>query len=162
MSFRYTLPDSPIAAATADIGHVAVDLALTLSGHVQVTSASQAEARPVLDRISEGMFISGLGTEAPSVTCPAKHRFTQAGTTFVGPSTMVFSGASLIDFGEDGVAVTGDVEYRLAVTVAPHNREAEPQADAAQWFSRNGGTLASIGAIVLIGRSLGALVQLRD
>jgi hypothetical protein len=75
---------------------------------------------------------------------------------------MVFTGASVIDFGQDGVDVTGDVEYRLAVTVAPHNREAEPQANAEQWFSRNGGTLASIGAIVLIGRSLGALVQLGD
>lgn len=162
MSFRYTLPDSPIAAATADIGHVAVDLALSMSGDVQVVSVSQAEVRPVVDRISEGMFISGLGTEAPSVTCPARHRFTQARTTFVGPSTMVFSGASLIDFGQDGVDVIGEVEYHLAVTVAPHNHAAEPQANAAQWFSRNGGTLASIGAIVLIGRSLGSLVQLGD
>jgi hypothetical protein len=156
MSFRYTLPDSPIAAASADIGHVAVDLALTLSGHVQVTGPSQDEAQPVLDRISEGVFVSGLGTEAPSVTCPAKHRFTQDGTTFLGPSTMVFTGGSVIDFAQDGVAVTGKVVYRLAVTVAPHNRDPEQHADAAAWFSRNGGTLASIGAIVLIGRSLGA------
>lgn len=158
MSFRYTLPDSPIAAATADIGHVAVDLALTMSGYVEVRSVTADQARPVLDRISESVFISGLGTESPTVSCPARHRFTQAQATFVGPSTMVFSGASLIDFGQDGVEVTGDVEYRLAVTVTPHNREPEPQADAAQWFSRNGGTLASIGAIVLVGRSLSSLV----
>jgi hypothetical protein len=157
MSFRYTLPDSPIAAATADIGRVAVDLALTLSGHVEVASPSHADARSALDRISEGVFVSGLGTEMPSVTCTAKHTFTQAGATFVGPSTMVFNGGSMIDFGQEGVKVTGQVEYRLAVTVAPHNREVEPQPDAAAWFSRNGGTLASIGAIVLIGRSLGAL-----
>jgi hypothetical protein len=159
MPFRYTLPDSPIAVAAADIGHVAVELALTLSGSVEVRSASSDQGRPVLDRISEGLFISGLGTESPSVTCPAKHRFTQAMATFARPATMVFSGASLIDFGQDGVAVTGDVEYRLAVTVTPHNREPEPQANAAQWFSRNGGTLASIGAIVLVGRSLSSLVR---
>jgi hypothetical protein len=160
MSFRFTLPDAPIAAASADIGHVAVDLALTLSGDVQVTGPSQAEARPVLDRISEGVFVSGLGTEAPSVTCTAKHRFTQAGATFLGPSTMVFTGGSAISFDQDGVEVTGDVVYRLAVTVAPHNREPEAHPDAAAWFSRNGGTLAAIGAIVLIGRSLGALSAL--
>lgn len=162
MPFRYTLPGCPIAAATADIGQVAVDLALTLNGHVEVASASLDEARPVLDRISESVFVSGLGTEAPSVTAAAKHRFTQARATFVGPSTMVFSGAGLIDFGQDGVDVTGDVEYELAVTVTPQNRELEPQADAAQWFSRNGGTLASIGAIVLVGRNLSSLVRDQD
>jgi hypothetical protein len=159
MSFRYVLPDSPIAAATADIGHVAVDLALTLSGCVQVVSPSPAEARSALDHISEGVFVSGLGTETPRVTCTAKHTFTQAGATFVGPSTMVFNGGSVIDFGQDGVEVIGEVEYRLAVTVAPHNREVQPHTDAAAWFSRNGGTLASIGAIVLIGRSLGTLAS---
>jgi hypothetical protein len=154
MSFRFTLPDSPIAAASADIGHVAVDLALTLNGHVEVTSPSRADAHPVLDRISEGVFVSGLGTDEPSVSSTAKHLFTQDGTKFVGPSTMVFSGGSVIDFEQDGVAVLGDVEYQLAVTVAPHNREAEVHPDAAAWFSRNGGTLAAIGAIVLIGRSV--------
>jgi hypothetical protein len=160
MSFRYTLPDAPIAAASADIGRVAVDLALTLDGHVQVKCPSPDEAQPVLDRISEGVFVSGLGTEAPSVTSTARHRFTQAGITFLGPSTMVFTGGSVIDFAQDGVEVTGDVEYRLAVTVAPHNREPEAHSDAAAWFSRNGGTLASIGAIVLIGRRLGAVTAL--
>jgi hypothetical protein len=154
MSFRFTLPDSPIAAASADIGHVAVDLALTMNGHVQVVSPSKAEAHPVLDRISEGVFVSGLGTDVPSVTSTARHRFTQDGTKFVGPSTMVFSGGSVIDFEEDGVSVMGDVEYQLAVTVAPHNREPEAHPDAAAWFSRNGGTLAAIGAIVLIGRAV--------
>ncbi|MFC0108662.1 hypothetical protein [Kibdelosporangium aridum] len=152
MAVRYTLPDTPIAAATADIGHVEVDLALTLSGHVMVTSTSSSDVRPVLNRISEGVFISGLGTGEPSVTCPAKHRFTQVESTFEHPATMVFSGVSVIDFGQDGVDVIGDVEYRLAVTVTPHNRALEPQNDADQWFSRNGGTLASIGAIVLIGQ----------
>ena len=77
----------------------------------------------------------------------------------MAPSTMVFSGKSLIDYGQDGIDVTGDVEYRLAVTVGPHNRAPEPQTNEAQWFSQNGGTLASIGAIVLIGLSLGALVM---
>src|SRR5882724_13648107 len=130
MSFRFTLPDSPIAAASADIGHVAVSLALSLRGHVDVVSPSPDEARPVLDRISEGVFVSGLDTEAPSVTCTARHRFTQDGTTFVGPSTMVFSGDGVIDFAQDSVEVTGDVEYRLAVTVAPHNRDPEIHPDA--------------------------------
>jgi hypothetical protein len=160
MSFRFTLPDSPIAAASADIGHVAVSLALTLAGDVQVVSPSPAEARPVLDRISEGVFVSGLGTECPSVTSTARHQFTQAGVTFVGPSTMVFTGGSVIDYAQDGVEITGDVSYQLAVTVAPHNREPEVHPDASAWFSGNGGTLASIGAIVLIGRSLG--VSARD
>jgi hypothetical protein len=157
MSFRFTLPDSPIAAASADIGHIAVDLALTLRGHVDVTTAAPDTAGPVVARISEGVFVSGLGTEAPSVTCTARHRFTQAGATFQGPSTMVFTGGSAIDFAQDGVEVVGDVQYELAVTVAPHNREPEVHPDAAAWFSRNGGTLASIGAIVLIGRSLDAV-----
>jgi hypothetical protein len=160
MSFRFTLPDSPIAAASADIGHVAVSLALSLRGHVEVESPSTDEARPVLDRISEGVFVSGLGTEVPSVTCTARHLFTQDGATFVGPSTMVFSGDGIIDFAQDSVEITGDVEYQLAVTVAPHNREPEIHPDASAWFSRNGGTLASIGAIVLIGRSLGAVSAL--
>jgi hypothetical protein len=154
MSFRFTLPDSPIAAASADIGHVAVDLALTLAGDVRVVSASLESARPVLDRISEGVFVSGLGTGAPSVTSTAQHRFTQDGTTFQGPSTMVFTGDSVIDFAQDGVEITGEVGYSLAVTVAPHNREPEPHQDGEAWFTQNGGTLASIGAIVLVGRSL--------
>ncbi len=154
MSFRFTLPDAPIAAASADIGHVGVDLALTLNGQVQVTSPSMAEAHPVLDRISEGVFVSGLGTEVPSVTSTAKHKFTQDGTKFLGPSTMVFTGGSVIDFSEDGISVSGEVSYQLAVTVAPHNREPVAHPDAAAWFSRNGGTLASIGAIVLIGRGV--------
>lgn len=154
MSFRYTLPDTPVAAASADIGHVAVDLALTLRGQVEVSSTSRADAQVVLNRISEGVFISGLGTEEPCVTSTARHRFTQVGATFVGPATMVFTGGSVIDFAQDGVSVKGDVEYGLAVTVSPHNREPEHQADAAAWFARNGGTLASIGAIVLIGAKL--------
>ena len=154
MSFRFTLPDSPIAAASADIGHVAVSLALTLAGDVHVVCPSMDEARPVLDRISEGVFVSGLGTDAPSVTCTARHSFTQDGTVFDGPSTMVFTGGSVIDYAQDGVEITGEVTYQLAVTVAPHNREPVAHPDAAAWFSRNGGTLASIGAIVLIGRSV--------
>ncbi|TCO56557.1 hypothetical protein [Actinocrispum wychmicini] len=160
MSFRFTLPDAPIAAASADIGHVAVSLALTLAGDVLVVSPSLDEARPVLDRISEGVFVSGLGTESPSVTSTVRHSFTQDGTVFMGPSTMVFTGASVIDYAQDGVEITGDVAYRLAVTVAPHNREPENHADAQTWFARNGGTLASIGAIVLIGRSLSAVTAL--
>jgi hypothetical protein len=154
MSFRFPLPDAPIAAASADIGHVAVALALTLAGDVQVVSSSLEDARPVLDRISEGVFVSGLDTGAPNVTSTARHRFTQAGTKFVAPSTMVFTGGSVIDYAQDGVEITGEVGYSLAVTVEPHNRAPEDHADGDAWFTRNGGTLASIGAIVLIGRSL--------
>src|SRR4051794_38374812 len=123
MSFRFTLPDVPIAAASADIGHVAVDLALTLTGDVRVVSPSREDARPVLDRISEGVFVSGLDTGTPDVTSTARHRFTQAASRFAGPSTMVFTGGSQIDYAQDGVEVTGEVGYALAVTVAPHNRE---------------------------------------
>ncbi|WP_143231380.1 hypothetical protein [Actinosynnema sp. ALI-1.44] len=155
---RYTLPDTPIAAATADIGHVAVDLALTLSGNVVVTSTDQAAAEPeVLDRISEGMFISGLGTDAPSITCPASHRFVQRGTTYAEPATMIFHGDGMIDFAHDGATATGTFAYRLAVTVTPHNGEPAHVSSSEQWFTYNGGTLASIGAIVLIGERLGAL-----
>jgi hypothetical protein len=154
MSFRYTLPDSPIAAVTADIGHVAVDLALTLRGEVHVACPDTPHARRVLDRISEGVFISGLGTGKPSVTCAVRHKFTQTATSFLAPSTMRFSGPGVISFAEDSVRVSGDVEYHLAVTVTPHNVEPQPQADAAAWFTANGGTLAAIGAVVLIGRSV--------
>ncbi|MBE1464431.1 hypothetical protein [Kibdelosporangium phytohabitans] len=155
---RYTLPDTPIAAATADIGHVAVDLALTLRGAVVVTPADgPTDELAVLDRISEGMFISGLGTDAPSITCPASHRFAQRGTTYLKPATMVFHGDCAIDFNHDGAIATGTFGYELAVMVTPHNGEPVHVSSSEQWFTCNGGTLASIGAIVLIGQRLSAL-----
>src|SRR4029078_2390737 len=100
---RCRAPHHPIARASAHTGHIAVELALTLKGHVAVTTDSPDTARPVLDRISEGVFVSGLGTETPSVTSTAAHGITQAGTTFRGPSTMVFDGGGAIDFAQDGV-----------------------------------------------------------
>lgn len=155
---RYTLPDTPIAAASADIGHRAVDLALTLTGHVEVAWTGEAADEPAaLDRISEGVFISGLGTEAPSITCPASHRFVQRGNAFVRPATMVFHGDGVIDFRHGGADVTGTFAYALAVTVTPHNGDVVAGAGPDQWFSRNGGTLAAIGAIVLIGEHFSAL-----
>nr|WP_157528011.1 hypothetical protein [Kibdelosporangium sp. MJ126-NF4]CEL17015.1 hypothetical protein [Kibdelosporangium sp. MJ126-NF4]CTQ91755.1 hypothetical protein [Kibdelosporangium sp. MJ126-NF4] len=154
---RYTLPDTPIAAATADIGHVAVELELTLTGQVTVDGPFSSADLATLNRISEGVVVSRLDTESPSVTCPAGHHFTQRGTTFLHPVTMVFHGSSVIDFGYEQAVVTGEVDYRLAVKVSPHNREPEPHVDPDQWYSRNGGTLASIGAIVLISRSFSTL-----
>jgi hypothetical protein len=163
-SFRYHLPTTPVATASADIGHVGVRVELYLSGDLDITAA--ARRTPVetgalractlraLRAMSKGLMVTGLGTYTPTIGSGAGHRFAQTGHQFRAPNTMAFGGDCAIGFAQRcdtaTVTVAGDVRYSLDVTAMPAGgRVLDVHANA--WFVRHEEELASIGMLVLAG-----------
>jgi hypothetical protein len=156
VTFRYALPSGPVAGAAVDIGHVAVTIALLLSGELEVLAGPAADdttragVLAALGAVAKGVMIRGLGSATPSITASAGHRFTQRHHDFRAPNTVIAAGDCAVDFTQrhDGVAVTvsGQIAYSLEVTA-----ERPPSATAPRgWFRRHEKELASIGLVLLV------------
>ncbi|HET9141331.1 hypothetical protein [Actinophytocola sp.] len=166
--FRYQLPETPVATASADIGHVAVRVELHLSGELDITTtprrvpaetdALRACTLRALRAMCRGLMVTGLGSYTPAIGSAAGNRFAQTGYQFHAPNTMAFAGRCSVGFAQNCecgmVTVTGEVQYSLDVTAMPHNgRMSEDDGAAKQnaWFLRYEQELASIGMLVLAG-----------
>jgi hypothetical protein len=142
-----------VAGAAVDIGHVAVTIALLLTGELDVLATgdtTRASALAAVGGVAKGVMIRGLGSATPSITASAGHRFTQSHHDFRAPNTVIAAGDCVVDFTSrhDGVAVTvsGQVAYSLEVTA-----ERPPSATAPRgWFRRHEKELASIGLVLLV------------
>lgn len=166
-SFRYRLPETPVATASADIGHVSVRVELFLTGELEIstsprrapaeTGALRACTLKALRAMSRGLMVTGLGSYTPGITSSAGNRFGQTGYQFRAPNTMAFTGGCGIGFArhcECGtVTVTGEVGYSLDVTAVPLGTRLAEQGRTEQgaWFLRYEQELASIGMLVLAG-----------
>jgi len=156
VAFRYTLPSGPVAGAAVDIGHVAVTIALLLTGELDVLAGPAADDTTragvlgALGAVAKGVMIRGLGSATPSITASAGHRFTQRHHDFRAPNTVIAAGDCAVDLtsrhGGVAVTVSGQVAYSLEVTA-----ERPPSATAPRgWFRRHEKELASIGLVLLV------------
>jgi hypothetical protein len=156
VTFQYALPSGPVASAAVDIGHVAVTIALLLTGELDVLAGpaagdtTRAGALAALSAVAKGVMIRGLGSATPSITSSAGHRFTQRHHDFRAPNTVIATGDCAVDFtsrhGGVAVTVSGQVAYSLEVTA-----ERPPSATAPHgWFRRHEKELASIGLVLLV------------
>lgn len=153
--FRYELPPTPVAAATVEIGHVAVTVDLRLTGDLDVLTAAgpddRTRALAALRTVAKGLMIRGLGSPAPSVSATAGHVFTQRHHEFRAPNTVTFVGDCTIGFTREAVTVRGTATYALAVTALPTSDHAPADEDTAHgWFLRHEKELASIGMVLLV------------
>jgi hypothetical protein len=161
--FRYVPPDQPIARAVTYIGDVLLEFSLTFTGSLTVVcppdeAGAPLEDRPTpriagaaLHRLADGLFISAVRADRPSIESSGGHRFTHAATTVVGPDTRRFSGDCAIEIaggsGADEPAISGSLGYLLDVrALAPSD---PPATDRTDWLDRHDTSFASIGAVVL-------------
>jgi hypothetical protein len=161
-AFRYTLPDTPIAAASVDIGHVAVAVSLTLRGDLDVTTATTSEASvsevrtrslAVVRDVATGVMVGGIGSTTARVTSGAGHVFTQVRRTFRPPNRVAFTGKCAVGYIRGDVRVSGEVGYALEVSALPHHEDTQPwdgSPDARTWFARHDHELSAVGVMVLV------------
>ncbi|MEU9690472.1 hypothetical protein [Amycolatopsis japonica] len=154
-AFRYRPPVSPVAAATLEIGKVAVTVRLSFDGALYacrrppgVVERMEAEA---LDLLSKGLFVSGIDTPVATVTGAAGHRFVQRSAEFEPPDGRLYRGMCGVGATRNGLTLTGILGYRLEVRAEWARRAGDcgPPGSAAEWCELFGGELASIGGVVL-------------
>ncbi len=144
-----------MAAATAEIGKVAVSVRLFFEGDLYacrrppgVLERLEAEA---LDLLSKGLFVSGIDTPLAAITGAAGHRFVQEDVVFQPPDRWVHRGTCWVGATRNGLTLTGVLGYRLEVRAGWNRRAPDcgPPATAAEWCEFFGAPLASIGGVVL-------------
>lgn len=161
--YRYVPPDQPIARAVTYIGDVLLEFSLTFTGSLTVVcppdeTGAPLEDRPTpriagaaLHRIADGLFISAMRADQPTVESNGGHRFSPGSMTVADPNTRRFTGECGIEIpggtGADEPAISGSLGYILDVrAVAPSD---PPAREAGDWLERHDASFASIGAVVL-------------
>lgn len=142
----FPLPEEPVAEATAVLGKVVIAVALSLRGALLVTGEPRGD---VLAAVSEGIYVRGIDSAAPSVEAAAGHRFVQTRHLFRAPSAMVFEGACHIALSLGEAEITGKPSYLLEVGAAWTGLEGDQPRSGAQWEEFFGSALSAVGAIVL-------------
>lgn len=174
-AFEFTLAEVPIAEADFDTGNAAVHVELSLNGTVKVSlpghvegvtlsaEGLQLEAKQALHGITDGLQITGLGSQAIGITGTYGNDFAQASYGFED-GAMVYRGQCKIAYrvpcphGE--TEIEGAVGYALKVRVVPHpgsGDEPEPASDTSSWFERHSQT---IWGTVAVGAALGIIAIL--
>jgi hypothetical protein len=165
--FRYAFPETPVATASADIGHVGVRVEVFLAGELDIAATTphspgetgrlRACTLKALRAMTSGLMVTGLGSYSPAIKSSAGLRFNQTAHQFRAPNTMAFAGDCSIDFARrcdvGTVLVGGDVRYSLEVTAGPVNGQLDGAGPGKPnaWFVRHEQELASIGMVVLVG-----------
>lgn len=159
--YRYLPPEQVVARAATYIGDVLLEFSLRFTGSLTVTcSPDEAHERPetratlrlagaALQHITDGLFVSTVTADRPTICSVLGHRFTHASTTVAGPRTRRFSGHCCIDIGggPPESAISGSLGYLLDVrAVAPTD---PPGPAGAGWSEHHDESFASIGAVVL-------------
>ena len=161
--YRYVPPEQPIARAVTYIGDVLLEFSLSFTGSLTVIcppdeTGAPLEDRPTpriagaaLHRIADGLFISAMRADRPTIESSGGHRFTHGSTTVAGPQTRRFSGECAIEIpggsGADEPAISGSLSYLLDVrALAPSD---PPVQEAGDWLERHDASFASLGAVVL-------------
>lgn len=164
--YRYVPPSQAIARAVTYIGDVLLEFSLTFTGSLTVTcpptepGESPGErptlvlAGATLHRIGDGLFISVIRADRPTIESAGGHRFVHRSTTLAGPRTRRFSGECRIEIpggsGAGEPAISGSLGYALDVrALAPSDPPSQDGGSAPGWLEHHDASLASIGAIVL-------------
>jgi hypothetical protein len=167
-ALKYTWPEIPIAEAAVDVGEALIELALNLTGESTVAfphgtagatldqDGLSLSAGHALDGLTNQISVSNLGSDNPGLSAAVGTEFLQVSASPLSPNRIEFSGSCHVDYEvptEHGDAkVTGQLGYKLTVTVTPHNRPVEePEVHSApSWVERHAGELAAAGIIVLV------------
>jgi hypothetical protein len=161
--YRYVPPEQPIARAVTYIGDVLLEFSLRFTGSLTVVCPADETSEPLEDRatpriagaalhrIADGLFISAVHADRPTIESSGGHRFTHTSTTLSGPQTRRFSGECAIEIpggsGADEPAISGSLGYALDVrALAPSD---PPAQGTSGWLERHDNSFASIGAVVL-------------
>jgi hypothetical protein len=161
--YRYVPPEQPVARAVTYIGDVLLEFSLTFTGSLTVVCPPDETGAPLEDRatpriagaalhrIADGLFISPMRADRPTIESSGGHRFTHATITVAGPHTRRFSGECAIEIpggtGADEPAISGSMGYALDVrALAPSD---PPLKEAGDWLERHDVSFASLGAVVL-------------
>ncbi len=161
--YRYVPPEQPVARAVTYIGDVLLEFSLRFTGSLTVVCPADETSEPLenrptpriagaaLHRIADGLFISAVHADRPTLESGGGHRFTHSATTAAGPRTRRFSGECAIEIpggsGADEPAISGSLGYALDVrALAPSD---PPEQGDAGWLERHANSFAAIGAIVL-------------
>jgi hypothetical protein len=153
-------PEQVVARAVTYIGDVLLEFSLTFTGSLTVTCppgesgeqlATLQIAGAALHRIADGLFISAVRAERPTIESSGGHRFTHRSSAVAGAHTRRFSGDCVIEIpggtAADELAISGSLGYALDVrAIAPSD---PPMSREAGWLERHDTSFASIGAIVL-------------
>jgi hypothetical protein len=161
--YRYVPPEQAIARAVTYIGDVLLEFSLRFTGSLTVVCPPDETGEPLEDRatpriagaalhrIADGLFISAVRADRPTIESSGGHRFTHSSSSVAGPQTRRFSGECAIEIpggsGADEPAISGSLGYTLDVrALAPSDPPVQGDAD---WLERHDHSFASIGAIVL-------------
>jgi hypothetical protein len=161
--FRYVPPEQAVARAVTYIGDVLLEFSLTFTGSLVVTCAPGEVSEPTEDRatlriagaalhrIADGLFVSAIRADRPTIESSGGHRFTHTTTSVPGPRTRRFAGECAIEIpsghGADEPAISGSLGYTLDVrALAPSDPPVDPDV---LWLDHHDTSLASIGAVVL-------------
>ncbi|WP_020668128.1 hypothetical protein [Amycolatopsis nigrescens] len=151
-SFRFRLPDLPLAGAATAIGKVSVTVRLRLRGVLDVWSADSAGALTILDGLVAGIFVQGVDSAEPRISSAARHEFRQTCADRDAGGLFSFTGTCAVRFTRADDLVTGEPEYRLEVRAA--RTHGDPGDDL-------GHELAALGGLKLVGSSISAEQSLR-
>ena len=169
-ALKYSWPDIPIATAAVDAGAALIELELMLTGESTVAfphglsgatvdqNGLSLSAGHALDGLTNQISVSNLGSDNPGLSAAVGTEFLQVSASPLTPNRIEFSGSCHLDYEvptEHGNAkVTGQLGYKLTVTVTPHSlpdEEPEPVVDNAPgWVERHADDLAKVGLIVLV------------
>ncbi|GAB3459431.1 peptidoglycan-binding domain-containing protein [Actinophytocola sediminis] len=169
-ALKYSWPEIPIADAAVDVGAALIELALVLTGESTVAfphglagarvdhNGLSVSAGQALDGLTNQLSVSNLGSDTPGLSAAVGTEFLQVSASPLTPNRIEFSGSCHLDYEvptEHGNAkVTGQLGYKLTVTVTPHSlpaAEPEPVAHTApSWVERHADDLAAAGVIVLV------------
>jgi hypothetical protein len=158
--YRYVPPNQVVARAVTYIGDVLLEFSLTFTGSLTVVcppSGAATTDRPALQlagatlhRIADGLYISAVRSDRPTIESGGGHRFVHRAQSLAGPRTRRFSGECRIDIPggrrADEPAISGTLGYALDVrALAP----SDPPGASGGWLDRHAASFASIGAVVL-------------
>jgi hypothetical protein len=161
--YRYVPPEQPIARAVTYIGDVLLEFSLRFTGSLTVLCPASEAGEPLEDRLSlrlagstlhriaDGLSISAVRADRPTIESTGGHRFTHSRTMTAGLRTRRFSGVCTIEMtggpDSDEPAITGALDYALDVrALAPTD---PPASGDDEWLARHDSSFSSIGAVVL-------------
>ena len=184
-AFRYNLPRIPIATAHIDTPQASIEITMSLRGSVTVTFPNaprgvstdldtggwRLEATQALGPLTQGLRVSGIGTDSPNIGVTMGTQYSTTEYRLVPPNTMVFIGQARVAYTVPSrrlgnIEVNGQPGYELSVTVYPR-RSSSPEpvpvpvpirvpVSPGEWFEEHSLQLAGIGAIALVAIAIAA------
>ena len=129
-----------------------------VSGATVDPNGLSLSAGQALDGLTNQISVSDLGSDNPGLSAAVGTEFLQVSASPLTPNQIEFSGSCHVDYevptDHGNAKVTGQLGYKLKVTVTPHGQpveEPEPEVHTApSWVERHAEDLAKAGLIVLI------------